>query len=214
MATSGRPRSEAAFRWSPARTPRPPEYCGTVSLIPNSGEKYATRPSGDESRWSNHRGDAIAQIGRHPGKVVMGNHQLRPAAFAKSAAIRFPLDVDVFSPELHGVAENAERVGVRQSDHRCRRHRQLIVAARAQVEHLEPVDDAGVVGERDGDIRGAVGEAQRGDGRACPDRSADMHSELLDQLDHPVGGPADRLLFIEHQPHNARLFPEPGHLAF
>ena len=40
---SGTPRSEAAFRWSPARMPRPPEYCGSGRLMPNSGEKYADR---------------------------------------------------------------------------------------------------------------------------------------------------------------------------
>ena len=35
----GTPRSLAAFRWSPARMPRPPEYCGSTSVMPNSGEK-------------------------------------------------------------------------------------------------------------------------------------------------------------------------------
>ena len=30
---------DAALRWSPASTPRPPLYCGSVSLMPNSGEK-------------------------------------------------------------------------------------------------------------------------------------------------------------------------------
>src|SRR3954468_9667995 len=38
---SGTPRSEAALRWSPARMPRPPEYCGSTSVMPNSAEKYA-----------------------------------------------------------------------------------------------------------------------------------------------------------------------------
>jgi hypothetical protein len=28
-----------ALRWSPASTPRPPEYWAIVSVIPNSGEK-------------------------------------------------------------------------------------------------------------------------------------------------------------------------------
>ena len=28
-----------AFRWSPARMPRPPEYCGSAAVMPNSGEK-------------------------------------------------------------------------------------------------------------------------------------------------------------------------------
>ena len=37
----GTPRSEAVLRWSPARIPRPPEYCGSTSVMPNSGEKYA-----------------------------------------------------------------------------------------------------------------------------------------------------------------------------
>ena len=37
----GTPRSLAALRWSPARMPRPPLYCGSVSVMPNSGEKYA-----------------------------------------------------------------------------------------------------------------------------------------------------------------------------
>ncbi len=39
---SGTPRSLADFRWSPARMPRPPEYCGSAAVIPYSGEKYAT----------------------------------------------------------------------------------------------------------------------------------------------------------------------------
>ncbi len=39
--TIGTPRSEAALRWSPARMPRPPEYCGSTEVMPNSGEKYA-----------------------------------------------------------------------------------------------------------------------------------------------------------------------------
>ena len=29
----------AALRWSPASTPRPPEYWGSASAMPNSGEK-------------------------------------------------------------------------------------------------------------------------------------------------------------------------------
>ena len=37
----GTPRSLAAFRWSPARMPSPPEYCGSTSVMPNSGLKYA-----------------------------------------------------------------------------------------------------------------------------------------------------------------------------
>ena len=37
--TSGTPRSLDALRWSPASTPRPPEYCGSASVMPNSGEK-------------------------------------------------------------------------------------------------------------------------------------------------------------------------------
>jgi hypothetical protein len=37
----GTPMSLAALRWSPARMPRPPEYCGSTAVIPNSGEKYA-----------------------------------------------------------------------------------------------------------------------------------------------------------------------------
>jgi hypothetical protein len=49
MPTSGTPRSLAALRWSPARTPRPPEYWGSASEMPNSGEKYATERSGDPS---------------------------------------------------------------------------------------------------------------------------------------------------------------------
>ena len=36
---SGDPRLLAALRWSPARTPRPPEYWGRASAMPNSGEK-------------------------------------------------------------------------------------------------------------------------------------------------------------------------------
>jgi hypothetical protein len=36
----GTPRSEAALRWSPARMPKPPEYCGKAAVTPNSGEKY------------------------------------------------------------------------------------------------------------------------------------------------------------------------------
>jgi hypothetical protein len=36
---SGRPRSLALLRWSPARMPRPPEYTGTLSWMPNSAEK-------------------------------------------------------------------------------------------------------------------------------------------------------------------------------
>ena len=40
---SGRPRSLAAFRWSPASSPRPPEYIGIASVSPNSMEKYAGR---------------------------------------------------------------------------------------------------------------------------------------------------------------------------
>ena len=39
MAVSGIPRSDAALRWSPAKIPNPPAYCGNVSEIPNSGEK-------------------------------------------------------------------------------------------------------------------------------------------------------------------------------
>ena len=53
---SGTPRSEAAFRWSPARMPRPPEYCGSAAVMPNSGEKYATvRGASAPSDW-NQRG--------------------------------------------------------------------------------------------------------------------------------------------------------------
>ncbi len=37
----GTPRSLAALRWSPARMPSPPEYCGRTSARPNSMEKYA-----------------------------------------------------------------------------------------------------------------------------------------------------------------------------
>ncbi len=36
---SGTPRSEALLRWSPARMPSPPEYCGSEPSTPNSGEK-------------------------------------------------------------------------------------------------------------------------------------------------------------------------------
>jgi hypothetical protein len=35
------PRSDDALRWSPARMPRPPEYCGRTEVMPYSGEKYA-----------------------------------------------------------------------------------------------------------------------------------------------------------------------------
>ena len=49
-----------ALRWSPARTPRPPLYCGSVSLMPNSGEKYATRCSGESVRCWNQRGSPRA----------------------------------------------------------------------------------------------------------------------------------------------------------
>ena len=37
----GTPRSLADLRWSPARIPRPPEYCGSTAVMPYSGEKYA-----------------------------------------------------------------------------------------------------------------------------------------------------------------------------
>ncbi|WP_343043574.1 hypothetical protein [Nocardioides piscis] len=37
--TTGMPRSDAALRWSPARIPRPPEYCGSTAVMPYSGEK-------------------------------------------------------------------------------------------------------------------------------------------------------------------------------
>ena len=51
----GTPRSLAALRWSPARMPRPPEYCGSTSVMPNSGEKYAmqrgTGRSGVPALW-------------------------------------------------------------------------------------------------------------------------------------------------------------------
>ena len=36
---SGTPRSLPALRWSPARMPSPPEYCGSAAVMPNSGEK-------------------------------------------------------------------------------------------------------------------------------------------------------------------------------
>ncbi|GAA3044201.1 hypothetical protein GCM10020000_24730 [Streptomyces olivoverticillatus] len=35
----GTPRSLADFKWSPARMPRPPLYCGRAAVMPNSGEK-------------------------------------------------------------------------------------------------------------------------------------------------------------------------------
>ena len=35
----GTPRSLADFRWSPARMPSPPEYCGSTAVMPYSGEK-------------------------------------------------------------------------------------------------------------------------------------------------------------------------------
>src|SRR5205807_10571742 len=38
--------SAAPLRWSPASTPRPPEYCGRSSDTPNSGEKYAVALTG------------------------------------------------------------------------------------------------------------------------------------------------------------------------
>ena len=37
----GTPRSLAALRWSPARMPRPPEYCGSTAVMPNSGREVA-----------------------------------------------------------------------------------------------------------------------------------------------------------------------------
>jgi hypothetical protein len=52
---SGTPRVPADFKWSPASTPRPPEYCGRASAIPNSGEKYATERSGLSVRVWNQR---------------------------------------------------------------------------------------------------------------------------------------------------------------
>jgi hypothetical protein len=49
---SGTPRSEAALRWSPARMPRPPEYWGSTSVMPNSAEKYAMlRGAAGPSDW-------------------------------------------------------------------------------------------------------------------------------------------------------------------
>ncbi len=36
-ADQGAPRSLAALRWSPARMPSPPEYCGRAAVMPNSG---------------------------------------------------------------------------------------------------------------------------------------------------------------------------------
>ncbi|MCY1234114.1 hypothetical protein D9M72_466860 [compost metagenome] len=53
---SGTPRSDAALRWSPARIPRPPEYCGKTSVIPNSGEKYAMQEGASSPRLWYQRG--------------------------------------------------------------------------------------------------------------------------------------------------------------
>ena len=39
----GTPRSLAALRWSPARMPRPPEYCGSTAVMPNSGREVGDR---------------------------------------------------------------------------------------------------------------------------------------------------------------------------
>src|SRR3954465_4993178 len=48
----GTPRSLAALRWSPARMPRPPEYCGSTAVMPNSGEKYAiARGTSSPAAW-------------------------------------------------------------------------------------------------------------------------------------------------------------------
>jgi hypothetical protein len=47
----GTPRSLALFRWSPARMPSPPEYCGRAAAMPNSGEKYAIAAGASGSDW-------------------------------------------------------------------------------------------------------------------------------------------------------------------
>jgi hypothetical protein len=49
----------AALRWSPASTPRPPEYWGRASAMPNSGEKYATERNGLPSRAWNQRSPSM-----------------------------------------------------------------------------------------------------------------------------------------------------------
>ena len=40
--TTGTPMSDAVFKWSPARIPSPPEYCGSADVMPYSALKYAT----------------------------------------------------------------------------------------------------------------------------------------------------------------------------
>ena len=87
MAVSGTPRSEAALRWSPARMPRPPEYCGSVSEMPNSGEKYATRPNGESRRPWNQRGASTASRNRSDAALVADTMSGLPASAAHLAAL-------------------------------------------------------------------------------------------------------------------------------
>ena len=84
---SGTPRSLAVFRWSPARMPRPPEYCGSTEVMPYSGEKYAIacgasrtglllEPAG--------AGEVLLEVGvrqlQHPHEALVRRQLLQPGA--------------------------------------------------------------------------------------------------------------------------------------
>ena len=122
----GTPRSLAALRWSPARIPSPPEYCGSAAAMPNSGEKYAiARGPSDRALVPELVGEVGAQVVAHARELrdeLRLLRQLRQALRGHAAE------------HLDGVLRALPQLGVHAREHVLR----LAVPAPAQVPRQLP----------------------------------------------------------------------------